>query len=188
MQKHCWKDFNRKQSFGLITTHFQNLKQFAYETKGIVNGAMLYDVEEMKPLYKLAIGNPGSSFAIEVARKTGLPEDVIRDSAERIGTEFANMDNLLQSIVSDKLYWEKKRKEAEMSEERSYSDCVGETLNENREIETAAEILVVGIGDRVKLEGQTVIGTVLDIKGKQATVVFGTIKSIVKYERLIRFE
>ena len=64
--------FNRKHSFGLITTHFQNLKQFAYETKGIVNGAMLYDVEEMKPLYKLAIGNPGSSFAIEVARKQGF--------------------------------------------------------------------------------------------------------------------
>jgi len=180
--------FNRKQSFGLITTHFQNLKQFAYETKGIVNGAMLYDVEEMKPLYKLAIGNPGSSFAIEVARKTGLPEDIIRDSAERIGTEFANMDTLLQSIVRDKLYWEKKRKEAEMSEEQSYSNCVGETLNENREIETTAEILVVGIGDKVKLEGQTAIGTVLDIKGKQATVVFGAIKSIVKYERLIRFE
>ncbi|MDV4101607.1 DNA mismatch repair protein MutS [Elizabethkingia anophelis] len=180
--------FNRKHSFGLITTHFQNLKQFAYETKGIVNGAMLYDVEEMKPLYKLAIGNPGSSFAIEVARKTGLPEDVIMDSAERIGTEFANMDNLLQSIVRDKLYWEKKRKEVEVSEGQSCSDCVGETLNENREIETAAEVSVVGIGDRVKLEDQAAIGTVLDIKGKQATVVFGAIKSIVKYERLIRFE
>lgn len=100
--------FNRKHSFGLITTHFQNLKRFAYETKGIVNGAMLYDVEEMKPLYKLAIGSQGSSFAIEVARKTGLPEDIIIDSAERIGTEFVNMDNLLQSIVRDRLYWEEK--------------------------------------------------------------------------------
>lgn len=72
-------------------------------------------------------------FAIEVARKTGLPEDVIMDSAERIGTEFANMDNLLQSIVRDKLYWEKKRKEVEVSEGQSCSDCVGKTLNENRD-------------------------------------------------------
>ena len=180
--------FNRKHSFGLITTHFQNLKRFAYETKGIVNGAMLYDVEEMNPLYKLAIGSPGSSFAIEVARKTGLPEDIIIDSAKRIGTEFVNMDNLLQSIVRDRLYWEKKRNETDESEERSYGNCVRKTLNENRESETTAEILVVGIGDKVKLEGQTAIGTVLDIKGKQATVVFGVIKSIVKYERLIRFE
>ncbi len=75
-----------------------------------------------------------------------------------------------------------------MSEGQSCSDCVGKTLNEHREIETAAEVSVVGIGDRVKLEGQAAIGTVLDIKGKQATVVFGAIKSIVKYERLIRFE
>lgn len=81
-----------------------------------------------------------------------------------------------------------KRKEVEVSEEQSCSDCVGETLNENREIETAAEVSVVGIGDRVKLEGQVAIGTVLDIKGKQVTVVFGAIKSIVKYECLIRFE
>jgi len=180
--------FNRKHSFGLITTHFQNLKQFAYVTKGIVNGAMLYDVEEMKPLYKLAIGSPGSSFAIEVARRTGLPEDIIMDSAERIGTEFANMDNLLQSIVRDRLYWERKRNEAEISEDQLYSGCEQNTLNENREIETTTEVLVVGIGDKVKLEGQTAIGTVLDIKGKQATVVFGAIKSIVKYDRLIRFE
>ncbi|AJW64385.1 Endonuclease MutS2 [Elizabethkingia miricola] len=180
--------FNRKRSFGLITTHFQNLKQFAYETKGIVNGAMLYDVEEMKPLYKLAIGNPGSSFAIEVARKTGLPEDIIIDSAERIGTEFVNMDNLLQSIVRDRLYWEKKRNETDEAEEQSYGNCIRKTLNENRESEITAEILVVEIGDKVKLEGQAAIGTVLDIKGKQATVVFRVIKSIVKYERLIRFE
>ena len=74
------------------------------------------------------MGIPGSSFAIEVARKTGLPEDVIMDSAERIGTEFANMDNLLQSIVRDKLYWEKKKKETEVSEEQSYSDCVGKNF------------------------------------------------------------
>ncbi|MCL1667270.1 hypothetical protein M2T82_04255 [Elizabethkingia ursingii] len=75
-----------------------------------------------------------------------------------------------------------------MVEEQSYSDCVQKILNENREIETAVEVLVVGVGDKVKLLGQTAIGTVLDIKGKQATVVFGAIKSIVKYERLIRFE
>ncbi len=98
------------------------------------------------------------------------------------------MDNLLQSIVRDRLYWEKKRDETEVAEELSYSNCVRKTLSENRANETIAEVSVVGIGDKVKLEGQTAIGTVLDIKGKQAIVVFGAIKSIVKCERLIRYE
>ena len=69
--------FNERNSFGIITTHYQNLKHFAEETPGVVNGAMLYDRHVMKPLFRLAIGNPGSSFAIEIARKIGLPEDVI---------------------------------------------------------------------------------------------------------------
>ncbi len=60
--------FNRNHSYGVITTHYQNLKHFAKDTEGIVNGAMLYDRHLMQPLFKLSIGNPGSSFAVEIAR------------------------------------------------------------------------------------------------------------------------
>ena len=76
-----------------------------------MNGAMLYDAERMQPLYRLSIGSPGSSFAVEVARRIGLPEDIIVDSSAKMGEDFINMDNFLQSIARDKLYWEDKRKE-----------------------------------------------------------------------------
>ena len=101
--------FNRKKAFGVITTHYQNLKQFAEDTQGIVNGAMLYDRHMMQPLFKLSIGNPGSSFAIEIARKIGLPEDVIADASEKVGSDYIDMDKYLQDIVRDKRYWENKR-------------------------------------------------------------------------------
>ena len=76
--------FNDRKAFGVITTHFSNLKQFAYETEGLVNGAMLYDAEEMRPLYQLAIGRPGHSFAVEVARSIGLPEDIIQEATGKL--------------------------------------------------------------------------------------------------------
>ena len=101
--------FNRNGSFGVITTHYQNLKHFAEETPGIVNGAMLYDRHLMQPLFKLSIGRPGSSFAIEIARKIGLPADVIADASAKVGSDYINMDKYLQDIVRDKRYWESKR-------------------------------------------------------------------------------
>ena len=76
------KRFNQKQTFGVITTHYQNLKHFAEDHDGVVNGAMLYDRHLMQALFQLQIGNPGSSFAVEIARKIGLPEDVISDASE----------------------------------------------------------------------------------------------------------
>jgi DNA mismatch repair protein MutS2 len=76
--------FNDRKAFGVITTHFSNLKQFAYETEGLVNGAMLYDAEEMRPLYQLAIGRPGHSFAVEVARSIGFPEDIIQEATGKL--------------------------------------------------------------------------------------------------------
>ena len=75
------KRFNQKRTFGVITTHYQNLKHFAEDHEGVVNGAMLYDRHLMQALFQLQIGNPGSSFAVEIARKIGLPEDVIADAS-----------------------------------------------------------------------------------------------------------
>lgn len=112
------KRFNEKKAFGVITTHYQNLKHFANENKGVVNGAMLYDRHLMQPLFTLSIGNPGSSFAIEIARKIGLPEDVIADASEIVGSDYINMDKYLQDIVRDKRYWETKRQSVRQKEKR----------------------------------------------------------------------
>lgn len=113
------KRFNERGSFGgVITTHYQNLKHFANENKGVVNGAMLYDRHMMQPLFTLAIGNPGSSFAIEIARKIGLPEDVIADASDIVGSDYINMDKYLQDIVRDKRYWESKRQNIRQKEKR----------------------------------------------------------------------
>lgn len=103
--------FNHQKSFGVITTHYQNLKHFANENEGVVNGAMLYDRHLMQPLFRLSIGNPGSSFAVEIARKIGLPEEVIANASEKVGSDYINMDKYLQEIARDKRYWARKRDE-----------------------------------------------------------------------------
>ena len=103
------KQFWKSQTFGVITTHYQNLKHFAEGHPGVVNGAMLYDRHEMQALFQLAIGQPGSSFAIEIARKTGIPEEVIRDASDIVGSDYIQSDKYLQDIVRDKRYWEGKR-------------------------------------------------------------------------------
>ena len=103
------KQFWKKKAFGVITTHYQNLKHFADDHEGVVNGAMLYDRHEMKALFQLSIGQPGSSFAIEIARKTGLPEEVISDASDIVGRDYIQSDKYLQDIVRDKRYWEGKR-------------------------------------------------------------------------------
>ena len=103
------KQFWKKQAFGVITTHYQNLKHFAEDHPGVVNGAMLYDRHQMQALFQLSIGQPGSSFAIEIARKTGIPEEVISDASEIVGSDYIQSDKYLQDIVRDKRYWEGKR-------------------------------------------------------------------------------
>ena len=103
------KQFWKKEAFGVITTHYQNLKHFAENHPGVVNGAMLYDRHQMQALFQLSIGQPGSSFAIEIARKTGIPEEVINDASEIVGSEYIQSDKYLQDIVRDKRYWEGKR-------------------------------------------------------------------------------
>ena len=110
--------FNQKHTYGVITTHYQNLKHFAEDTEGIINGAMLYDRHLMQPLFKLSIGNPGSSFAIEIARKIGLPEDVIAEASDKVGSDYVDMDKYLQDIVRDKRYWESKRQNIRQKEKR----------------------------------------------------------------------
>jgi DNA mismatch repair protein MutS2 len=110
--------FNRNLAFGVITTHYTNLKHYAEDAVGIVNGAMLYDRQHLQPLFQLSIGNPGSSFAVEIARKIGLPEDLIAEAAEKVGAEHLDYDKHLQDIVRDKRYWENKRQQIRQKEKK----------------------------------------------------------------------
>ena len=110
------KELVERQVFGVITTHYTNLKHFAEQTKGVVNGAMLYDRGAMRPLFQLSIGQAGSSFAIEIARQTGLGENIIAYATELVGEEHIDYDKQLQDIARDKRYWEKKRQSIRLKE------------------------------------------------------------------------
>ncbi len=110
--------FNAQGMWGVVTTHFQNLKHFAEDTPGLINGSMLYDRQLMQPQFRLLIGHPGSSFAVEIARKTGLPDDVIADAEQIVGSDYVNLDKYLLDITRDKRYWENKRTEIRRKEKR----------------------------------------------------------------------
>lgn len=277
------KRFNLKKTFGVITTHYQNLKHFAEDHEGIVNGAMLYDRHEMRALFQLQIGNPGSSFAVEIARKIGLPEEVIADASEIVGSEYIQSDKYLQDIVRDKRYWETKRqnirkrekqmeetiaryekeieelehsrkeilkqakedaerllqesnarientirtiKEAQAEKERTRTarqeltdfrkeveelDKAAteaqiarkmEKLREKQErkkekknkpdttpkVQAAPKVIPIQKGDYVRIKGQTSVGQVMETDGKNATVMFGLMKTNVKADKLERAE
>ena len=96
-------------AFGVITTHYTNLKHFAEQTPAVVNGAMLYDRGQMRPLFQLSVGQAGSSFAVEIARNIGLPETIIAHATDLVGEEHIDYDKQLQDIARDKRYWENKR-------------------------------------------------------------------------------
>lgn len=110
--------FVKTGTWGVITTHYQNLKHYADSTPVVVNGAMLYDRAKMQPLFLLQVGNPGSSFAVEIARKTGIPEDVIRYATDLVGKDYVMSDKYLQDIVRDKMYWENKRRHIHQREKQ----------------------------------------------------------------------
>ena len=100
---------NQMGTFGVITTHYTNLKHFASGADGIINGAMLYDAHQMEPLFQLEIGKPGSSFAFEIARKIGMPEVILQEATDKIGKDHIDFDKHLRDILRDKRYWESKR-------------------------------------------------------------------------------
>ena len=107
---------NEQHAFGVITTHYGNLKHLAERTEGIINGAMLYDRGQLKPLFQLSIGQAGSSFAVEIARQIGLPETIIQRATDIVGEEHIDYDKQLQDIARDKRYWENKRQNIRQKE------------------------------------------------------------------------
>ncbi len=165
------KRFVEKGTFGVITTHYQNLKHFAEDTQGVVNGAMLYDRQKMAALFQLQIGNPGSSFAIEIARKIGIPEEVIADATELVGQEYVNADKYLLDITRDKRYWEGKRQTIHSQEkqmvqtieqyEREIEELRGKRKEIIREAKTEAEKILAAANAQIE-------NTIREIREAQA--------------------
>ena len=162
---------NEQQVNGVITTHFTNLKLFADETPGIVNGAMLYDRGEMRPLFRLEVGRPGSSFALEIAHKIGLPRDVIDNAKEIVGSDYVNMDKYLQDISRDKRYWEQKRLKVHQ-QEKELEQKSQEYDEKTRELKTKRQEVMQQARDEanqlMQQANARIEKTIRDIKQAQA--------------------
>ena len=130
----------RRGCYGVITTHYANIKYYASSTEGISNGAMAFDVQRIRPLFRLEQGKPGSSFAVEIARKMGLPEELIREAGEKAGTDHVNLEKQLREIARDKHYWEQKRDRIRLTDrkveelEQNYSELLIRIRDERQEI------------------------------------------------------
>ena len=95
-------ELDKRGAYGVITTHYTNLKLYASGETGVVNGAMMFDVKNIAPLFKLEMGLPGNSFAFELARKMGLPETIIKDAENRAGEEFVGIERNLRKIARNR--------------------------------------------------------------------------------------
>ena len=163
--------YNSKGAFGIITTHYQNLKHFADAHEGVANGAMLYDRQQMQALFQLQIGNPGSSFAIEIARKIGIPEDVIADATDIVGKDYVNADKYLLDIVRDKRYWENKRQTIHSQEKQmeqtiqKYEQEIEELKQKRKEIIQSARQQAEEI---IRNSNAVVENTIREIREAQA--------------------
>lgn len=135
-----------KGCYGVITTHYANIKYYASNTEGIANGAMMFDVQHIRPLFRLETGKPGSSFAVEIARKIGLPEDIIRTAGEKAGSDHINIEKQLREIARDKHYWEQKRDRIRLTDrkveelEQTYAGQLARIKAERQEILKKAKL------------------------------------------------
>lgn len=109
---------NGKGCFGVVTTHYSNLKVLADKTEGMVNGAMLFDTRKMQPLFRLQIGNPGSSFAFEMAKKTGFPWYILRNAEKKVGKTEVKFDKQLQQLEIEKKEVDDRQKNLNAAEKR----------------------------------------------------------------------
>ena len=165
------RELVNRRVFGIITTHYTNLKHFAEQTPGVVNGAMLYDHGAMRPLFQLSIGQAGSSFAIEIARQIGLSEPIIRYATDLVGEEHIDYDKQLQDIARDKRYWEKKReairKKEKVLEERiaQYEEQMSDIKAKKKEMLEEARQQAA---DLLQQSNATIERTIREIKEAKA--------------------
>jgi len=158
-------------TFGVITTHYSNIKYYASNTEGVFNGAMMFDVQNIRPLFRLETGKPGSSFAVEIARKIGLPEDIIASAKEKAGTEHIDIEKQLREIARDKRYWEQKRERIRVADrkveelERDYNDRLTRIREERnaiiREAKEQARTLIADANRQIET-------TIKEIRESQA--------------------
>ncbi len=131
-------------AYGVVTTHYANIKYLASRHEGVANAAMSFDVQQIRPLFRLEMGKPGSSFAVEIARKIGLPEDIIRSAMDKAGSDHINLEKQLREIARDKRYWEQKRDRIRLTDrkveelEQNYSEQLSRIRQERQEILRAA--------------------------------------------------
>lgn len=160
-----------RRAFGVITTHYSNLKNFAAHIPGIENGAMTFDVQQIKPLYRLEIGRAGSSFAFEIARKIGLPEDVLALATEKAGVELVSLEKQLRAAARDRRYWESKRENirvANKSTERLAEEYAGELEKLKQERNTLLRAAKDEAAQIIKSANATIEQTIRTIKEAQA--------------------
>ena len=164
-------ELNRNKVFGVLTTHYTNLKHFASLNDGVVNGAMAFDNQLMQPLFQLFIGKPGSSFAFEIARKIGLPEEILNEASEKAGVKNINYDRHLKDIARDKRYWETKRQEIRQHEKR-LEELIGEYEQELSGAKTLRKEIIAKAKDEaqylLKESNRMIENTIRQIKESQA--------------------
>ncbi|MFI3282791.1 MAG: Smr/MutS family protein [Rikenellaceae bacterium] len=155
-----------KGCYGVITTHYSNIKYYASQSEGIANGAMTFDVQNIRPLFKLEMGKPGSSFAIEIARKIGLSEDIIIAASDKVGGEHINIEKQLREIARDKRYWEQKRDRIRMTDrkveelEQNYAEQLSKIKAERQEIlakaKSEAKMLIADANKQIESTIKTI--------------------------------
>ena len=123
------EQLNETQTFGVITTHYSNLKHLAASREGLVNAAMMFDNEKLQPLFQLELSQAGSSFAFEIARKIGLPEKVLQRASDKVGKTQVDFDKHLREVLRDKKYWNEKR--YKIRQEEKQLDKLVEELSVN---------------------------------------------------------
>jgi DNA mismatch repair protein MutS2 len=164
-------ELNNRNVFGVLTTHYTNLKHFASISNGIVNGAMSFDNHMMQPLFQLQIGKPGSSFAFEIARKIGLSEEILNAASEKAGVKNINYDRHLKDIARDKRYWENKRQNIRQKEKQleelieNYEKELSEARSVRKEIISKAKDEAKSLLDE---SNRIIENTVRQIKEVQA--------------------
>jgi DNA mismatch repair protein MutS2 len=164
-------DINAKGVWGVITTHYSNLKHYASSANGIANGAMLYDSHRMQPLFRLETGKPGSSFAFEIARKIGLPEAILAEAADKAGHQHIDFEKHLREIERDKRYWERKRDDVRRHEKR-LDEISTKQLTELEKIEKERKAIIENArkeAQQILVETNRIIeNTIRTIKENQA--------------------
>ncbi|MBN1597682.1 MAG: Smr/MutS family protein [Bacteroidales bacterium] len=165
------EELNAKKSFGVITTHYGNLKHFASNTPGIINGAMLFDTQKIEPVFKLSVGKPGSSFAIDIARKIGIPDHILTKANEKTGKDQLNFEKHLREIIRDKKYWNDKRqkiKNVEKTLDNLYADYSEELESLNRERKNIIKQARTEAENLLKLANKNIERTIREIKESKA--------------------